>query len=267
MKPIVAVCLAILFSLVLTACSEPTIDASSEDAIERSVDQVTADMSPTEEDAFNKAIADIAMTGAWKAIGSGDTNQALTSMFKPLDGKTASEVIAMHQERIAERRERERTQALQELEELEEKRRQTETHQQQLAAFEVVRSRFYLRERDILGDQPVLELHVQNGTDHPISRAYFEGTVASPDLAVPWIEEDFNYSIPGGLEPGEEAQWNLKPNLYGDWGRVEVPGDAVFTAVPVRLDGPGGEPLFDATRFSDRDERRLEKLKAQYGDS
>jgi len=60
---------------------------------------------------------------------------------------------------------------------------------------------------------------------------------------VPWVEDDFNYQIPGGLEPGEEARWKLSPNMFSDWGKVDAPPEAVLTVTVLRLDGADGEEM------------------------
>ena len=143
-------------------------------------------------------------------------------------------------------------------------RDKAEQAKQQLDKFQVVRSRFYMRERQYLGEQPIIELTVKNGTDQAISRAYFSGTIASPDRSVPWHEDQFNYSISGGLEPGEEATWTLAPNSYSDWGKVDAPADAVFTVMVEKLDGPDGKVLYSTRGFSERDQERLAELKQQY---
>jgi hypothetical protein len=186
-------------------------------------------------------------------------------MRDALNGKTAEQVLAQAEQIQAERKAREKEQALAEIRELVAKRDKAEQAEQQLDKFQVVRSRFYMRERQYLGKQPIIELTVKNGTDQAISRAYFSGTIASPDRSVPWHEDQFNYSISGGLEPGEEATWTLAPNSYSDWGKVDAPADAVFTVLVEKLDGPDGEVLYSTRDFSERDRNRLAELKKQYG--
>jgi hypothetical protein len=106
---------------------------------------------------------------------------------------------------------------------------------------------------------------VRNGTDKAVARAYFEGTIASPDRSVPWHKDTFNYSISGGLEPGEQATWNLAPNMFSDWGKIDAPSDAVFTVTVERLDGADGEPIYSTTEFGEYERERLEQLKKEYG--
>jgi hypothetical protein len=123
-----------------------------------------------------------------------------------------------------------------------------------------VHSRFYRQKSGYSGmfTQSIVDLAVKNGTSSAVSRAFFKGTISSPGRAVPWLKRDFNYEIPGGLEPGEAANWKLEPN-GGGWD-VEVPKDAVLTVTVERLNGPEGKTLYDAA-WSDEDQQRLEALR------
>ena len=136
---------------------------------------------------------------------------------------------------------------------------------EELKKFEVLRSRFTQEEQKYRGKQPIIEVTVKNGTSTPVSRAYFEGTIASPGRSVPWHTDTFNYSISGGLEQGEEQSWRLAPNMFSDWGKVDAPADAVFTVTVQRIDGADSQPLYSVTDFTERDEKRLSELKLKYG--
>src|SRR5690554_4721346 len=109
--------------------------------------------------------------------------------------------------------------------------------------------------------KPIIELSVVNGTDKAVSRVFFEGVVASPGRSVPWVEDTFNYSIPGGIEPGESADWALAPNMFSAWA-TEVPADAILTLKAYKLEGPGYE--LPEKSFSDNDKERLDTLKSRY---
>ncbi|MDO6748472.1 DUF6694 family lipoprotein [Gilvimarinus sp. 1_MG-2023] len=254
--------------IVLAGCSEPTIDASSEKAMKASVTEVRDSLPEGERDKFEKAVQVLAMSHInMEDVLSGGSDGLGTMQrrfYQSIDGKTAAEVFAEADIIIAERKERERQQALEEIRELEQKRVDSGSAREKLKQFEVMRSRFYLKDRDFTRDAPVIELTVKNGTDQAISRAYFEGTIASPDRSVPWLKDTFNYDISGGLEPGEEVTWTLAPNPYSDWGKVDAPADAVFTVTVERLDGADGEPLYSGQLFDEDDQKRLDELKTQY---
>jgi hypothetical protein len=113
--------------------------------------------------------------------------------------------------------------------------------------------------------EPRIELRVKNNTGKAISHAYFAGTLSSPGREVPWLKEDFNYAIAGGLEPGEETTWQLSPNSFSPWGVVDAPKDAGLQVTVTRLDGADGKPLFPTREFTEQDAARLAALQKEYG--
>lgn len=264
-------CMAIL----LIGCS-PKIDGSDDEAFEESLDEITESLPEEEREAFKEAAGYLMISGVGDALFDTemDDDDVARDMRERLDGMTAQEVISQAEvakaeaeereaKRRAERKEREREQAQQELGELKELRQKSKDIREELAMFDVERSRFRMESREFSGDQPIIELTVHNGTNHAISRAYFKGVLSTPGRSVPWLEETFNYSIRGGLEPGESAEWELSPNRYSEWGRVEEIDDMVFTVEVTRLDGPDGDAILQ-DNFTERDERRLETLRKKF---
>ena len=260
--------MAAVFALVMAGCSDPKIDASTDETMKVSAQKVRESLPESKRVEFDEALqilvfSQINMQDLFSegAVGAGNLEG---KMRNALDGKTAEEVIAEADRIKAERQAREQAQALEEIRELEEKRQASVEARDELKKFEVLRSRFYMRERDFMGKQPIIELTVKNGTNSPVSRAYFEGTIASPNRSVPWLKDTFNYSISGGLELGEEATWNLAPNMFSDWGKVDAPADAIFTVTVEMLDGPDGETLYSTRDFGERESQRLSELKRKY---
>ena len=158
---------------------------------------------------------------------------------------------------------KEKEQDLSEISELEKKQKKAEEDKRSLSAIKVEKSRLYKR-KGYIGEQPIIEIKIKNGTKHSLSRLHFKGTLASPGRKVPWLVEDFNYSISGGLEPEESQEWSLAPNQFSKWGTVELKKDAIFTVEVVEADDHRGETLFSLRDFSDDDRERLENLKAQH---
>lgn len=258
----------ITLALSLGGCGQPTIDGSSKEAMKESIKEIQANLDGEKKNRFEKAVQVLVFSGInlKDLFAAGQTGGASmeADMLEKLDGKTADEVIAEADKVLEARREKEREQALQEIKELEAKKKKAAQAGEKLKDFEVVRSRFHIEEGQFQ-DQPIISLSVKNGTSESISRAYFKGVIASPDRAVPWLEETFNYEISGGLEPGETADWELAPNPYMEWGQVDAPDDAVFTAEVYRLDGADGEKLYSTDDFSENDAERLQELKKEYG--
>lgn len=161
---------------------------------------------------------------------------------------------------LKEQEAKKKAQAEAEITELEKKRAESESAKVELSKFVVSKARFKKVKR-YFDLAPVIELTVKNGTDKAISAVYFMGTLASPGRSVPWLKESFSYKISGGLEPGESANWNLAPNMFSEWGKVEGAPDMVLTVEVLRLDGADGNELHSVT-FSDDDQKRLDALKA-----
>jgi hypothetical protein len=57
----------------------------------------------------------------------------------------------------------------------------------------------------------------------------------------------------------------LAPNSFGNWGKAEVPPDAVLTVEVTRLDGPDDKAVFDADVFTKEDAERLAALEKDFG--
>lgn len=265
--------LIVLFAaLLISGCDQltpaPTIDASSDESMKQSAQKVRESLPESERGEFDNAMRLLAFSQIdikdLFAEGAAGVGNLKGKIREPLHGKTAQEVMAEAERIQLERKTREKEQALNEIKELEQKRVDAAAAREQLKAFEVLRSRF-LMEEERYRKQPIIELTVRNATSAAVSRAYFEGTIASPNRSVPWLKETFNYSIPGGLEPGEEAKWRLAPSTFlSGWGNVEIPADAVFTVTVEKLDGADGEALYSTTEFSGRDQERLAELKQKY---
>lgn len=91
---------------------------------------------------------------------------------------------------------------------------------------------------------------------------YFKAKLTSPGRSIPWVEADFNYTIPGGLEPKETATWKLSPNMFSEWAKAPNDRtDLVLVTELVRLNGADGKSLYDSA-FSERKQKRVEVLQA-----
>jgi hypothetical protein len=260
-------CVAVMAGM-LVGCGEPKLDGSSQQAFKDSAAKVAASLPEDKRKQFASDVMVLAFQGldiSQVLQGKKNAEDVSSDMLSALNGKTAQQVSDEASRVRAERAERERQQAMTEIQELVEKQKNSEAAKTQLAHFEVSKSRFYQKAKEYgLGNQPIIEITVNNGTGSAVARAYFKGTIASPGRSVPWLVETFNYSISGGLEHGETQSWNLAPNQFSDWGKVEPPEDAIFTVTVERLDGADGKPLFDAGAFTERDATRLSTLKEKF---
>lgn len=261
--------LAVFILVLLAGCSQPRVDTSSDEKMKESIAEARESLPENRRAEFDRALLTLSMSqvdfAEVFATGKTPDKEAIGSdLKKSLEGKTAEEIIAAADSVIAAQKAKERERALKEIQELIKERDAAKAAAAELAKFEVLRSRFY-KERDYFGSfEPRILLRVRNGTKHPISRAYFKGKIASPGRSVPWLEEEFNYPISGGLEPGEEAEWVLAPNQFSEWGRVSAPPDAGLIVIVTRLDGPNGEAVLSTQEFTEEDQARLAALQQEH---
>lgn len=149
---------------------------------------------------------------------------------------------------------------------LETKRHEAEIARVKLKGFQVQRSRFYRNTGQFSRGEPVIELTVKNTLDVAVARAYFRGILATPGRAIPWVDDEFNYVIRGGLESGEEATWHLSPNMFSDWGHAPRDRqDMVLTVEVTRVDGADDKSIFDS-EFNADDQSRLESSYTAYAE-
>lgn len=120
-----------------------------------------------------------------------------------------------------------------------------ENARERLADFEVLSAQIGQSERRYMPTENYMVIEVQNNTDQPVSRVYFDATYQSSDRSVPWAADSMNYEISGGLEPGESAQWQLSPNITSDLYDVELRTDAELHLTVYRLNDPDGEALWE----------------------
>jgi len=269
MKKKLLISFIIIFVFASTGYSQPRFDTSSDEKMKASIAKVRESLPENRRHEFDEALeitlfSQVDLQNLFVAGATG-VNVVEAKIKQSLNGKTAQEIIAQSAQIKKERKEAERRQVLSEIKELEKKQIKAQKDKDELAKFQIIRSRFYKKELEFIGGQPIIELTVKNGTQYPISRAYFKGILATPGRSIPWLKDDFNYSIPGGLEPGEEATWELWQNMFSRWGHVEMHDDAIFTVEVEQLDGADNKALFSIKDFSERDMERLAELKKIVG--
>ncbi len=250
----------ITISIFLIGC-EKKIDTTSDESSKASIQKIKESLNTEKQKEFEDALKII----AYSKFNFTENKSMKEDIKTALKGKTADQVISEANILKAEKEAKQKVQALEEIKELEIKQKQALSSVEELKKIEVFRSIFSQIPQKYGNPKPVIELTLQNGTKQAISRIYFVGTVASKGRTIPWIKEDFNYEISGGLEPNETAVWNLAPNQFSKWGSTEVPSDAIFTVDVVRVDGADGKVLYSIKDFSDKDLERLTELKKKYG--
>lgn len=215
--------------------------------------------------AMSELFSDIDNGGATVDPPPPDSISIQRAMCKTLDGLTAQDIMAAP-DSLAESfgRAIEEEGARAHFESLIAAKEAYELVADSLSEFKITSARLQ-QSPGFVGLDVLIVLAVENGTRHAVSRAFFTATAVSPGRSVPWLQETFNHTIPGGIEPGESATWRLEPNMFqGDWAKVRVPASAEFNVDVVRLQGADGEDLWGGARFSPVDQRVLDSLTVRF---
>jgi hypothetical protein len=269
--------IAIAVFILLAACAraELTLDASSKAAMERSLAAMVEGMDAAQKEKLGDAVVARLLAAAFRERDADAARRTLHGLTAAqlLAGESAAApqspadqspaAVASAAQREAQQRAERAAKLAADIEALVAKQTAAAQAKEQLAQFRVLASTFAFEESDF-DRSPTIELHVRNDTAHPIARVYFDAVLATPGRSVPWVDTRFNYEIPGGLEPGEQATWRLAPNRFDDWGRAPADrDDMVLAVVPYRVDGADGKALYDARQFDADDDKRLRKLRAE----
>ena len=154
--------------------------------------------------------------------------------------------------------------AKKEFKELQIKRTQQHKKIESMKKFEVLKANFFEDFSSGISSKRVIELSIHNGTNFSISRASFRGVLTRPGRSIPLIDDTFSYEISGGIEPGEQVYWLLEPNMFSDWGRVQIAHDAEFKVTVIGLEGIDGIELFGDEHFTKYDQERLDMLEERF---
>lgn len=252
--------LATVTILLIGGCGEdPTVNAKGSDEEQKaSIERVKDSLPEDRRDDFEEAMKTLLFSDIQNLGDLADGDGMVRRLQDRIDGKTGEEIIAEAEKAREERKQREREQAISEIEEIAAKL--DPASEETLANFVVERSLFSRSGGGYLGSDASINLVVRNDTGRAVSRAYFQAMLLTPGRSVPWVDAEFNYDIPGGLEPGESAEWDLRPNMFGEWSKApDDREDTVFIVRTIGLDGPDGESL-TGDRFTPRDEERLSSL-------
>lgn len=101
MKIVLKSAILVLAALLVVACGngEPTLDTSSEEALETSYTQITEEMSDEQRNQFDEALGTVYMLGALQHMNSGlSESEIMDEMNKQVHGRSADEIIAMAEE-------------------------------------------------------------------------------------------------------------------------------------------------------------------------
>lgn len=265
-----SVCLVFLLAaVVLIGGAKPVIDASNDESLKSSANEVRNSLPEERRAEFDESLqdllyADLTFDSMVKQALTGREVERLAQKLKErIHGKTAIEIIEAGNLLRKEREGKEHESAILEIQRLLLKSADAAEARDSSSAFEVTSANFYKKKQPSGKDRPTIVMTVSNNTSHAVSRVHFRGTLASPDRSVPWVRNLFDYPIPGGLEPGESARWEFGLNSSSAWATTDVPEDALLTVDVVQLDGADGATLWRAESLDDPEKRQLEERRVQ----
>lgn len=92
---------------------------------------------------------------------------------------------------------------------------------------------------------PTMEFSVYNGTKNAISRIYVSGVLTTHDRPIPWAKGIIVHSFERGLQPGEQVPVVIKPTGTNSWTdtRLAALYDADFTLKVINIENTNGERL------------------------
>lgn len=277
--------LLICASALMGACSEKVLDGSSPEALAASMNKFQQQMDPGEYEAFEQAVelivrdfaaARTQTTDPFLLFPLSDVADTLSGAVNGLSVAEVLEKAALIEERVelelaeieenlerlaaeqalerAARREADISEIQSELVNLENQLKTVdmEIDQQTVLAsraslIQVTSAAFRYRESRTRRE-PLVELSLLNNSNTALSRLYFHGVLATPGRSVPWVDEDFNYSIPGGIEPGEPFDVTLAPSMFSEWSQAPHDRqDMILTVSVYKAEDAAGE-IFINTR-------------------
>lgn len=99
MKYTLKVISLIFFTLLLTACGDPKLDGSSDEAMKKSVKVIMEELPDEKKKEFKKTLKGIYMLGALANMREGKSKSEVRAIIAAkLDGKTADDVFSMAKE-------------------------------------------------------------------------------------------------------------------------------------------------------------------------
>lgn len=263
---------SIVIAFFIIGCGSPRIDTSSDEKMKASIEEIKKSLSDEKRKDFEDALKVVYFSKvnfdlkSIMALGAEGTAEKIKEEAKALiSNKTADEVISEAKKIKEKIFEEEKKKALEEIKALEEKKEQAQKSVEELKKI-VVGDLTFNREKNQYSSylKPTIIINLKNNTDKAIARVYAVGTIKTEGREVPWIKEDFNYMIDGGIEPGETNTSSLSPNMFSSWGTANIGENATFTVKIVRIDGADGNIIASIQEFSEKDNQRLEDLKTKY---
>jgi hypothetical protein len=92
---------------------------------------------------------------------------------------------------------------------------------------------------------PIISFNISNKGRVTIKQVYMRALLKAPGRLVPFADNYLDYSIPGGLAPGESKHVALDANTVGDWNSVteQIARKASLFLTVTAVEDAGGNKL------------------------
>lgn len=268
----------LLVSLFFNSCSTPKVDTSSDERMKESIQEIMQSLNEDEKKEFKKSLEYLTLSNLntndlfKNALIGKEFNieQTKDNIKKLIDGLTGIEIMTLAKEQMKMQEEKianaKNKIELDNLQILRDKKSFYDKSKIELTKFKIIESKFYKYKENEYSSYltPILELKIKNESQYPISKIYCLGTIKSKERSVPWLVEEFNYQISGGLEPNEIETWKLSPNPFSKWGTVDSPEDAIFEVTILAVNDSNNTILYSTKNFSEQEKEQLKKLEEKY---
>ena len=237
-------------------CMAPRLDTSSTRKMEKSMNEMRDKLTDEQNDRLDKAMMLIAFDALefdniFKMNEINSTNM-LNKVKRKLNGKTYNEIIGIAKN-IAQKK----------ITELKKQKKETQIAEKGIGQVEVKENLLFNKtEVGAFGTtytNRILKLTVKNNHSMAFSKIYFNAKTFAKDRDVPFLNDDFVYEIPGGIQPGETQTWELVPNIFGDenW-RKDIPGGYLIVKA-INAEDANGKKIYDS-EWSDSKQKELDEL-------
>ena len=239
-----------------SGCMAPRLDTSSTRKMEKSMNEMRDKLTDEQNDRLDKAMMLIAFD-AFEfdnilKMNEINTNNMLSKVKRKLDGKTYNDIIGIAKN-VAKKK----------ISELKKQKKETQIAEKGISQVEVKENQLFNKtEVGAFGStytNRVLKLTVKNNHSMAFSKIYFNAKTFAKDRDVPYLNDDFVYEIPGGIQPGETQTWELVPNIFGDenW-RKDIPGGYLVVKA-INAEDANGKKVYDS-EWSDSKQKELDEL-------
>ncbi len=204
-------------------------------------------MNDDQKEKFEQAVSFIAFDGlTFNDIMS--TDVTIKNIKKKFKNKSYDDII-YDAKQIVKRR----------IADLNKERESSSSARKSLEAIDVQRTTITTDNSGII-PRRILYIMVKNNTGTTLSTIAFNIKTFAPGREIPYLNDDFKYEIPGGIQGKETLEWQLEPNtlLNDEWNR-DIPNGIIQIKATACTDA-NGNVLYQDTWSAEKD-KLMQSLK------